>query len=56
MSDLLAALRRELHELECQAERGWSDEEAMAHLRARIATLENADGNALGTPTIGAVA
>jgi hypothetical protein len=65
VNDLLAALRRNLHELEClaaEARRRNLIEMAVhyecdaAAVEARIATLEDADGNALRAPTIGAVA
>jgi hypothetical protein len=61
MSDRLAALRRQLHEMECRIADGAVDDEFAAHmdateLEARIATLELADGNALSFPVTGAAA
>jgi hypothetical protein len=58
---VLEHLRRELHELECRAETADGDGLHVLHLQAaevaaRIDTLELADGNAYGAPTIGAVA
>lgn len=65
MSDLLAALRRKAHEHDCLATdfRAAGDVEMAVHHEgdamlawARIATLELADGNALGAPTLGVAA
>lgn len=58
---VLEHLRRELHELECRAEDAVGVDLDVLHLQAaevadRIKTLEHADGNAFGAPTIGAVA
>lgn len=62
VSDLLAALRRELHELECLAAESRAEgltamavlhEEDAAVVRARIATLESAGGLALGAAADG---
>lgn len=63
--DLLAALRRDLHELECLAAECRREgsvtaavlyENDAAVVEARIATLELADGNALSFPMTGAAA
>jgi hypothetical protein len=65
VADLLAALRREAHELGClaRAERAEGDDEMAVHHEgdamlawAQVATLDLADGNAYGPPTLGAVA
>ncbi|GGM53776.1 hypothetical protein ACFFX1_54680 [Dactylosporangium sucinum] len=65
MRDLLAALRRELHEMEltaaeCRANDEFLPaviaEERAARVGASIATLESADGNAYGPPVSGAIA
>ncbi len=65
MSDLLAALRRDLHEAEltaaeCRAGDEFLTaviaEEHVARLERRIATLEWADGMAYGSPMDGQVA
>lgn len=65
MSDLLAALRRKAHDLDClaAAERAAGDAEMAVHHEgdamlawAQVATLELADGNAFGAPMDGRVA
>lgn len=61
VGDRLAALRRELHELECRAENADGDDLAVLHLEAaeveeRIKVLELADGNARSFPMDGRVA
>lgn len=61
----VAALRRKAHELDCLAaeDRAAGDVEMAVHHEgdamlawAQVATLELADGNALGAPTLGVVA
>lgn len=65
MSDQLAALRRKAHDLDCLAatERTTGDIDMAVHHEgdamlawAQVATLELADGNALGAPTLGEAA
>jgi hypothetical protein len=61
----MAALRREQHDLDCLAGRYRTEglltlaelyEDDAARVAARIATLEAADGDALGAPTLWAAA